>query len=66
MIPRFLPDTRLEDMAGRLLQRYESAFGVVSSPPIPVERNLEDILDLSILRDDVSVQLHRVLISPHP
>ena len=54
MNARFLSDTQLEDMAGRLLARYESLYGAVSHPPVPVERILEDALDLSILWDKVS------------
>ena len=56
MNARFLSDTQLEDMAGRLLARYESLYGAVSYPPVPVERILEDALDLSILWDKVSEQ----------
>ena len=53
MNTRFLSDTQLEGMAGHLLARYESMHGAVSSPPVPVERILEDALDLSILWDRV-------------
>ena len=53
MTTKFLSDAQLEDMAGRLLGRYESLNGVVFSPPVPVERILEDVLDLSILWDDI-------------
>ena len=54
MTPKFLSDTRVEDMAGYLLHRYESKYGAISSPPVPVERILEDVLDLNILWDDIS------------
>ena len=54
MTLKFLSDTRVEDMAGHLLHRYESAYGAISSPPVPVERILEDVLDLNILWDDIS------------
>ena len=54
MTPKFLSDTRVEDMAGHLLHRYESKYGAISSPPVPVERILEDVLDLNILWDDIS------------
>ena len=53
MTTKFLSDAQLEDMAGRLLGRYESLNGIVSSPPVPVERILEDVLDLSILWEDI-------------
>ena len=40
-------------MAGRVLRRYQSRCGAVSRPPVPVERILEDVLDLSILWDEI-------------
>ena len=54
MTTKFLSDAQLEGIAARLLRRYDSLFGAVSSPPVPVERILEDVLDLSILWDDIS------------
>ena len=45
----FLAETELERMANRLLARYESQYGPIDNPPVPVESILEDILDLSIL-----------------
>ena len=36
------------------MHRYESAYEAVSSPPVPVERILEDVLDHNILWDDIS------------
>jgi hypothetical protein len=54
MTTKFLSDAQLEGMAARLLRRYDSLFGAVSSLPVPVERILEDVLDLSILWDDIS------------
>ena len=54
MTTKFLSDAKLEGMANRLLGRYESLYGAVSSPPVPVERILEDVLDLNILWDKVS------------
>ena len=53
MTTKFLSDTQLEGMAARLLRRYDSQYGAVSNPPVPVERILEDVLDLSILWDDI-------------
>ena len=53
MTTKFLSDARLEDMAAGLLGRYESSFGAVTSPPVPVERILEDVLDLRILWDSI-------------
>ena len=54
MTTKFLSDPQLEGMATRQLRRYHSLYGAVSSPPVPVERILEDVLDLSILWDDIS------------
>ena len=54
MTTKFLTDSQLEGKAVRLLSRYDVLYGAVSSPPVPVERILEDVLDLSILWDDIS------------
>ena len=54
MTAKFLSDAQLEGMANRLLGRYESLYRAVSRPPVPVERILEDVLDLNILWDKVS------------
>jgi len=51
---RYLSDSQLEGTATRLLSRYDSLYGAISTPPVPVERMLEDVLDLSILWDDIS------------
>ena len=53
MTTKFLSDAQLEDMAAGLLGRYESLFGTVTSPPVPVERILEDVLDFRILWDPI-------------
>ncbi len=54
MTTRYLSDSQLEGTATRLLSRYDSLYGAISTPPVPVERMLEDVLDLSILWDDIS------------
>ena len=54
MSTKFLSDPQLEGAAARLLRRYATLYGAVSIPPVPVERILEDVLDLSILWDDIS------------
>ena len=53
MTSKFLADTELERRADRLLGRYEAQYEPISSPPIPVERILEDVLDLGILWDTI-------------
>lgn len=35
-------------MAGRLLARFEELHGAISALPVPVERLVEDFLDLGI------------------
>ena len=54
MTTKFISDAQLEDRADKLLDRYERRHQAVSSPPVPVERILEDVLDLGILWDAVS------------
>ncbi len=49
MTAKYLSDAQLESMAHRLLGRYESRHGPVCSPPTPVERIVEEVLDLAIL-----------------
>ena len=56
MTTKFLSGARLETMAAQLLGRYQSEYGAVGHPPIPVERIFEDVLDLGILWDDISEQ----------
>lgn len=53
MATKFMSDARIENKAGRLLRCYEARYEVVSNPPVPVERILEDVLDLSILWDRI-------------
>ena len=54
MNTKFLPDAQLDSMASRLLGRYESVSGPVASPPVPIERIIEDTLDLNILWDSIT------------
>ena len=54
MTVRYLPDARIEERAIRLLNRYESKFGTVVKPPIPVEEIADGLLELGILWDSVS------------
>lgn len=54
MTTKFLSDSHIESTAARLLSRYYALYGTVSAPPVPVERILEDVLDLTILWDDIS------------
>ena len=53
MTNTFLSDTELERMANGLLGRYEAQYEPINNPPVPVERILEDVLDLSILWDAI-------------
>ena len=56
MTNTFLSDAELERMASGLLARYEARYGPIDNPPVPVERILEDVLDLSILWDSIAEQ----------
>ena len=53
MTARYLPDARIEDKALRLLNRYGMDFGVVESPPVPVEDIADGLLDLRLLWDSM-------------
>ena len=50
---RLLPEAELERMADGLLARYEGQYGPIDGPPVPVERIVEDVLELSILWDTI-------------
>ena len=54
MTVQFLPDARIEAKAIHLLNRYESEYGKVSGPPIPVEEIADNLLELGILWGSVS------------
>ena len=54
MTVRYLPDSQIEREALNLLNRYESEFGAVAKPPVPVEEIADGLLDLRILWDSVS------------
>ena len=53
MSPPYISDHRLEIAANQLLARYQKGHGMLDSPPVPVERIVEDTLDLNILWDVV-------------
>ncbi len=54
MTTKFLSDPQLDNKASRLLGRYESINGPIYSPPVPIERIIEDMLDLNILWDPIT------------
>ena len=54
MTTGYLPDIQIERRATRLLSRYESQFGTVAEPPVPVEDIADGLLELGILWDSVS------------
>ena len=45
----FIPDKRLEEIAYQTLARYETRYGQTICAPVPVERIVEDTLELNIL-----------------
>lgn len=53
MTTDFRTDRSLERAADLLLGRYETEYGAVTNPPVPVERIMEDTLDLAILWESV-------------
>ena len=54
MTVQYLPDARIEAKAIQLLNRYESEYGAVTGPPIPVEEIADNLLELGILWGSVS------------
>lgn len=54
MTAQYLPDARIEARAVRLMNRYESEYGTVAEPPIPVEEIADNLLELGILWGSVS------------
>ena len=54
MTVQYLPDARIEARAIQLLNRYESEYGTVTGPPIPVEEIADNLLELGILWGPVS------------
>ena len=46
-------DETLEGLALGLLGRYEREFGALAAPPVPVERIVENVLDLRILWEPI-------------
>ena len=46
-------DETLEGLALGLLGRYEREFGALAAPPVPVERIVENVLDLGILWEPI-------------
>ena len=53
MTTEFRTDRSLERVASILLGRYETEYAAVPNPPVPVERIMEDTLDLAILWESV-------------
>lgn len=51
MTTKYISDAQLEGKADRVLRRYEARYDAVTGPPVPVERIVEDVLDLGILWD---------------
>ena len=54
MNSRFLPNSYIEGSAASLLDRYVTAFGLLATPPVPVEDIVDGLLDLRILWDTIS------------
>lgn len=63
MTTQFLSDLQIEGMACRLLGRYGSIRGRVSTPPVPIERIVEDVLDLNIVWDTVPERQNQTIVA---
>ena len=46
---KFLPDAKIARQAVQLLRAHEACNGAVTVPPVPVERIVEDTLDLQLV-----------------
>lgn len=53
---RFRSAAQIESKAGERLQEYQHRFGVLESPPVPIERMIDDVYDLRILWDQISTE----------
>ena len=63
MTTKYISDAQLEGKADRVLRRYEARYHVVTGPPVPVERIVEDVLDLGILWDRVPKASGRTILA---
>ena len=49
----FIPDKTIEEKAYKMLADYESRFGKIARPPVPIEKLIERHLDLQFDWDDI-------------
>jgi len=50
---KFLPESRIEGEAERLLAAYGERFGAITKPPVPVDEIVDSHLDLRLEVDDL-------------
>ena len=63
---RFVPDEEIEGKAYRLLADFESQFGRISKPPIPIDKVIEKFLDLRFDWDEIEDDDGMILGCLHP
>lgn len=51
---RFIPYARIERLAEDRVREFESRFGQIASPPIPIERLIDEVFDLGVLWEPIS------------
>lgn len=50
---KFIPEIEIEKRANSLLGKFESEFGKLTKPPIPIDKLIEKFLDLHFDWDDI-------------
>lgn len=50
---RFLTNSQVEARAEMQIAKYEARFGLISTPPVPMERVVEEVFDLRILWEPI-------------
>lgn len=63
MTTKYISDAQLEGKADRVLRCYEARYDAITGPPVPVERIVEDVLDLGILWDRVPKASGRTILA---
>lgn len=53
---RHLSPAQIEARAGERIQEYEQRFGKIAVPPVPLERVIDEVFDLRVLWEGISVE----------
>lgn len=51
---RYVPDSEIENKANALLNGFQSQYGIINSPPIPIDQIIEHYLDLWLDWDTIN------------